>query len=411
MNILLIHQYFLEADDPGGSRFNEMTRIWTEKGHHVTVIAGMMHYNGALKKDKYKWKFFIKHNQNGVQVIRTHVSEKYNKNFLGRFWAYLTFMISSVFVGVFYLNKKFDLVLVTSPPLFVGITGFLISRVKKIPLVFEVRDLWPDAAIELGILKNKTLTKWAFALESFIYKKSSLINVLTPAFKEFIIEKKGVSANKVIVISNGADFHLTQDLYQNFDFTSLRNQLGWNDKFVIIYTGAHGVANHLEQVFEVAEQLKETNVLFVFFGMGMRKPFLLEEKERRKIENVKFYEPVSKKEVFKYILAADMGLCLFKKGDIFKTIYANKTFDYLACGKPILMGIDGASKAFIETAKAGTFFYPESTESFETAVKVYLNNPAKVKIEGLNGLLYVKKNYQREALAETYLKFMQQIVK
>jgi len=182
MNILLIHQYFLEEDDPGGSRWNEFTRIWTDQGHTVTVLGGMMHYNGHEKRAEYKGKYFVTKQQGAVNVLRCHVSEAYNKSFIGRLWGYFSFMFSALYAGLFKVKGKFDVVIVTSPPLFVGITGYLISRFKRIPFVFEVRDLWPESAIDTGVLTNKLIIRLAYWVEGFIYKRARLINVLTPAF-------------------------------------------------------------------------------------------------------------------------------------------------------------------------------------------------------------------------------------
>nr|MCU0394576.1 hypothetical protein [Chitinophagaceae bacterium] len=145
MKILLLHQYFLEEDDPGGSRWNEMTRTWTEMGHEVTVLGGMMHYNGHQKREEYKGIWFKKKQQGRVQVWRCHVSESYNRSYLGRLWGYFSFMFSSLWCGLFKLKGHHDVIVVTSPPLFVGISGYLISRIRRMPLVFEVRDLWPES--------------------------------------------------------------------------------------------------------------------------------------------------------------------------------------------------------------------------------------------------------------------------
>ena len=146
MRILLIHQAFLEKDEGGGSRFNEMTKMWSEQGHEITVLAGMVHYTTGKKNPKYKGKYTFKDEgfYENVDVIRCHVSESYNVSFLGRLWAYFSFVFSSVYAGLFKTRgKKFDAILVTSPPLFVGITAYILYLFKRIPFVFEIRDLWP----------------------------------------------------------------------------------------------------------------------------------------------------------------------------------------------------------------------------------------------------------------------------
>ena len=144
MRILLIHQYFLEDDDGGGSRWNEISRFWQAEGHEITVIAGMVHYMGH-RSAKYSGKHFLKEtNRDSVQVIRCHVSESYNKSFLGRLWAYFSFTFSSIWGGLRYTKGNYDVIVVTSPPLFVGITAYVLSLLKRTPFVFEIRDLWPE---------------------------------------------------------------------------------------------------------------------------------------------------------------------------------------------------------------------------------------------------------------------------
>jgi len=411
MNILLIHQYFLEEDDPGGSRWNEFSRIWTDQGHTVTVLGGMMHYNGKEKKPEYKGKYFVKKQQGEVTVHRCHVSEAYNKSFIGRLWGYFSFMFSAFYAGMFKAKGKFDVVIVTSPPLFVGATGYLISRLRRIPFVFEVRDLWPESAIDTGVLTNKLVIKLAYWVEAFIYRTATLINVLTPAFFNALRDKKGIATSKLIQISNAADFSLSEKLLLDFDRESFRRQHNLEGHFVITYVGAHGVANHLEQILDAGEALNDTNVLFLLIGQGMEKEKLVKMANERKIKNVRFLDSVPKAEVFRYILASEMGASVLKRVDTFKTVYSNKTFDYMSCKKPILMAIDGVSRELVEAAGAGVYVEPENTEEYNRIIRQYLNNPERLKTEGESGYKYAQENFDREVLANKYLEHLQQIAK
>lgn len=407
MRILLVHQYFLEKDDGGGSRFNEMTRVWEEQGHDITVLAGMVHYSTGKKRYIYKGKFILKDQYSKkITVLRCHVSEAYNVNFLGRLWAYFSFVFSSIYAGLFKAEGKFDVIVVTSPPLFVGITAYLLSRIKKMPLVFEVRDLWPESAIDTGVLKNKTIIKLAYWFEAFIYRKAQLINVLTPAFRDKLVNEKGVPADKVIFIPNAADFSISDKiLNSDFDRESFRKENGLDGKTVITYVGAHGVANHLIQVIDTAEIMQgKNNVLFQLIGSGMQKDMLKEEVTKRNLTNVKFVDPVPKTEVFKYILASDYGTSVLKKVDTFKTIYSNKTFDYMACKRPIFMVIDGVSRKLVEDAKCGVFVEPENPIGFAKQIELSENKNKNELIEqGESGYRYAKEHFDRDALAIKYL--------
>jgi glycosyltransferase involved in cell wall biosynthesis len=403
VRILLLHQYFLEENDPGGSRWNEMTKTWTSLGHEVTVIAGMVHANGLEKRAEYKGKYFVKKMQGQVKVQRTHVSESYNNGFMGRLWGYFSFMFSSVWAGLFKVKGKFDVVIVTSPPLFVGISGYLISRIKKSPMVFEIRDLWPESAIDTGVLSNKWIIKMAYSVEKFLYKEAKLINVLTPAFYNTLRDKKNISISKLIMIPNAADFSLSEDILTSFDRDLFRKQHSLEDYFVITYVGAHGVANHLEQILLAGKVLEDTNVLFLLIGQGMEKARLIKLAEKMKVKNVRFMDSVSKKEVFKFIIASEMGLSVLKNVDTFKTVYSNKTFDYMSCKKPILMAIDGVSRELIEASEAGAYVEPENVLEYNRIVREYMNCPKRLEVEGLNGYHFAKENFDREVLANKYL--------
>jgi glycosyltransferase involved in cell wall biosynthesis len=413
MRILLIHQYFLEKGDGGGSRFNEMTQVWANQGHDITVLAGMVHYTTGKKADRYKGKFTYKDEQfyDKVDVLRCHVSESYNVSFIGRLWAYFSFVFSSIYAGLFKTNQKYDIIVVTSPPLFVGITAYILSKLKRVPFVFEIRDLWPESAIDTGVLKSGIIIKFAYWFEKFIYKRAKLINVLTPAFRDKLINDKKIPAEKVIFIPNAADFTLAEKIQENFDATTFKKDLGLDDKFVITYVGAHGVANHLIQLVDAAEKLTDTNIVFQLIGAGMRKEALIEEAKKRNLSNIIFRDPVSKQEVFKYILASDAGASVLKKVDTFKTIYSNKTFDYMSCKRPILLAIDGVSRKLINDAKCGVYVEPENSDAIAKGAKeLACKSTIEIQQMGEDGYAYAKEYFDREDLAKKYVEKIKTIL-
>lgn len=414
MRILLLHQYFLEKNGGGGTRFNEMTKTWHSAGHEITVLGGMLDASGTKKWPQYKGKLFARVDHDGVEVIRCHVSEAYNVNFLGRLWGYFSFVFSSIWAGLFKTKGKYDVILVTSPPLFLGISAYILSRLKRTPYVFEVRDLWPESAVDTGVVTNKWIIKFAYWFEKFVYKKSRLINVLTPAFSDKLINNKNIPEEKVIFIPNAADFGIANELYaENFDAKAFKKNNGWEDNVIITYVGAHGVANHLIQVIETADLIKEKHpeVLFLLIGAGMQKEMLKDEVRKRALQNVVFKDQMPKKEVFKHIMASDFGASVLKKVDTFKTIYSNKTFDYMSCKKPILLAIDGVSRELVETAKCGTFVEPENPDDFAKKISHVLQ---KSKTEhdamGNNGYDYAMKHFDRTELAKTYVQLIEEKV-
>ena len=376
MEILLIHQYFLTPNGSGGSRFNEMTRLWAEKDHNTTVLSGMIYHNSGKKYPQFKGKLFEEEiHSDKVRVIRCHDSDGGQKNFISRLKVYFVFVLTSLWAGLFKTNRKFDIIIVSSPPLFVGITALIISIFSKVPFIFEIRDLWPESAIDTGVLKNRLLVNLSFKLEKLIYNQALAINVLTPAFKNVLVKSKGIPSNKIFCVSNGADFSISDNLLLTFKPDQFRIKLGIElETLLITYVGAHGVANGLDQVLNTAKILRNENVLFLLIGDGMMKSALIEKKEKENINNVRFIDPVSKIDALKHILSSDIGLSILIKNDTFKTVFSNKTFDYMSCKKATLMVIDGISKELIENSNSGTFVEPENSIDFAEKVSHYIIN-------------------------------------
>ena len=413
MKILLLHQYFLGKNQGGGSRFNEMTRIWADEGHSVTVIAGMRQFSDA-EYPNWKGKSFFheKDFYKNTDVYRCYVSDLSKKpGFFSRMWGYFSFVFSSTWVGLFKVKGEYDVMIVTSPPLFVAIPAYILSSVKRIPLIFEVRDLWPESAIDTGMISNPLLIKFSYWFEKTIYKKARLINVLTPAFREKLIEKKNIPAEKIIYIPNAADFSVAEKAAENFDAQKFRKEEGIDDKFVVTYIGAHGIANHLIQIIETAEKLQDTNVLFQLIGSGPTKTSLMEEAKARNLQNVRFVDRVDKPMAFKYILASDIGTSVLMKVDTFKTIYSNKTFDYMSCKKPILLAIDGVSRQLVvEEAKCGVFAEPENADDIAEKVRQFIRGDFDLKVLGENGYRHAREHFDREKLGLKYLSEMKRVL-
>jgi glycosyltransferase involved in cell wall biosynthesis len=408
MKILLIHQYFLGENDAGGSRFNQFVKYWVNKGHEVTIVAGTVHYATGKREDRYKGKWITKEKQSDkVNVVRTFVSESYNASFLGRIWAYLSFAISALTACLFVIRRH-DVLIVTSPPLFVGLTGILTSIIRRIPMLFEVRDLWPESAIDTGVLKNKFLIKAAFAVEKLSYGVAKKINVLTPAFKSALIEHKKVCPEKICYIPNGADLDIFQPGEKN---NWVREKYNLKGKFVISYLGAHGVANHLDYILDVAKEgLDYKEIVFLFIGDGMERNRLLERAMKENITNVQFILSQPKSKISDFCNASDVCTAVLKKVETFKTVYPNKVFDYMSCAKPIIIGIDGLARQLVEESNSGYYVDPENIEEFkQTILKLYYDKKLCNEL-GENGYNYVKKHFSRESLAEKYERELLQLL-
>ncbi len=175
---------------------------------------------------------------------------------------------------------------------------------------------------------------------------------------------KHIPEEKLIMIPNASDFAFSEELLATFDRDAFRKEMGFDGKFVIIYVGAHGIANHLQQLLAAGKALEDTNVLFLLIGQGMEKERLKQMSAEMNLNNIRFIDPVLKKEVFKYIIASEMGASVLKKVDAFKTVYSNKTFDYMCCKVPVLMAIDGVSRELVEEAQCGVYVEPENIDEY-----------------------------------------------
>ena len=407
MKIVLFHQYFLGKNDPGGSRWNEFTNFFSKKENiQVDVLAGNIHYATGKQVGDSVWsnKEMIDTN---VTLYRTWTYSGYNSNFIGRIIGYLSYTFSSLIKSI--RLKKPDVIVITSPSIFVGISAILLSKLKRVPFILEVRDLWPESAVATGVLNNKVLLNILYWLEYKLYKHSKKIVVLTPAFKENIENRFPEFINKIDIITNGADFSI---MNQNNRSNEIRSKYGWEDKTVFAYFGAHGVANDLLQVVEVANKLKENNnILFVLIGDGMQKKMLQDKVSEYSLDNLQFIDSVPKNEVVDYIHAVDICMAILKKTDTFKTVYPNKVFDYMSCKKPVLITIDGITKELIETANCGLYSEPGNLNEFKNTVEKYINMP-KSKLEdfGENGYSYVKEHFDREKLAIKYIKVIREVI-
>ncbi|MCW1929097.1 glycosyltransferase family 4 protein [Bhargavaea beijingensis] len=409
MEILILHQYFLGKEDPGGSRFNQFVKYWEEMGHEITVVAGTVHYATGKKEDRYKGKWVVKEPYSQkVEVVRTYVSEAYNKSFIGRLWGYFSFTLSSLWAILFHV-KKHDVMIVTSPPLFVGVTGVLAKWLKKTPLVFEIRDLWPESAIDTGVITNPLIIKMAYLVEKLSYKFANKINVLTPAFKQKLIENKGIKEEKITFIPNGADLDIFEPGPQD---NWVREQYGLDNQFVVTYMGAHGVANHLESLLETAKEFSnDERVTFVLIGDGMRKSALQQRANEERINNVLFIDSQPKHKIPDFCNASDICTAVLKKVDTFKTVYPNKVFDYMSCSKPVLLGIDGVARELIEKSGAGYYVDPENPKEFAAKIRELKKNTVLRERLGNNGLTFVRENFSREMLAKKYVDELQKVAK
>ncbi len=390
MHILLIHQAFAALDEPGGTRHHELARFLVSKGHKVTVIASPVSYltgkNSAPIAERNS-------GAGGITILRTYTYQALHKSFVHRVFAFFSFMVSSFFTGLGV--KNVDVVWGTSPPIFQGVTAWLLARLKGAKFLFEVRDLWPDFAIAVGVLKNPTLIKLSLWLEKFLYQRADQMMVNSPGY---VAHVTGRGARSVELIPNGADPGMFNPLDNGHPFRQ-KNHL--KNKFVVLYAGAHGISNDLTVVLDAAKLLEaDARIQFVFLGDGKEKANLQSYAADLGLKNVTFLPPVPKTEMAAALAGADACLAILKPIDEYKTTYPNKVFDYMAAGRPVVLAIDGVIREVVEAAGCGVFAQPGNPAALAEAVARLAANRDETLRMGLVGRTYLEAHFSREALAE-----------
>lgn len=397
MHILLIHQAFAALDEPGGTRHHELARHLVRQGHQVTVIASRVTYMTNAEQGKQPRKQI---DDLGVTIIRSATLPAIHRSFLWRVFSFLIFMVSSFINGLFV--RKVDLVWGTTPPLFQAPTAWLLARLKGVPFLLEVRDLWPAFAVAVGVLKNKLLIGLSEWLEQFLYRQADQVMVNSPGFIDHVTAR---GAKKVSLIPNGADLAMF-DPETNGETFRLRHHLG--NEFVVLYAGAHGLANDLDVVLDAAELLrKNLSICIVLLGAGKEKNRLQSEADQRGLRQVFFLTPVPKSEMGEALAAADACLAILQPIRMFQTTYPNKVFDYMAAGKPVILAIDGVIRQVVEDAEAGIAVPPGNPAALAAAIQELAANPEKCRTMGKNGRAAIENQFSRTDLAETLTRLLE----
>ena len=392
MHILLIHQAFAALDEPGGTRHHELARHLRRQGHQVTIIASPISYLTGTDKGGRKRK---QTDDLGVTIIRSYTLPALHRSFIWRVVSFLSFMISSFINGLFV--RKVDLVWGTTPPIFQGPTAWLLARLKGVPFLLEVRDLWPAFAVAVGVLKNEFLISLSEWLERFLYRHADRVIVNSPGFIGHV-EARG--AEKVALIPNGSDPEMFNPRSTGAAF---REKHSLTDRFVVLYAGAHGMSNDLAVVLDAAALLKETeSIRIVLLGSGKEKSRLVSEAQSRNLENVLFLPPVPKLEMREALAAADACLAILKPIEMYKTTYPNKVFDYMAAGRPVVLAIDGVIRQVVEKANAGVYVPPGDPEALAAAIRELAGNPEKCRNMGQNGRKMIETRFSRVELADKF---------
>ena len=344
MHILYIHQHFATPSGSTGTRSYEFARRWIKAGHQVTMLTG--HYDiGGLELGKGLIQEQI---IDGIRVIIVGIKYSNEQSFSRRIISFLCFIILSIYAAL--KTKGVDVIYATSTPLTVGIPALAAKWFQRIPFVFEVRDQWPEIPMELGIVKNRFLIRVLLWLERLIYENSEAIVALSPGMAEGVRDITG-PVKSITTIPNSCD----TDLFRpDVDGSITRKEYGWGDKLVFLHAGAMGKANGLKFVVDAAERLKdERDITFALIGDGSQKGILIKKIEQLELNNVEILEPIPKAQLSRLFAACDVSMVVVANFSIMEHNSANKFFDSLSAGKPVLLNYSGWQRKILEDNAAG----------------------------------------------------------
>jgi glycosyltransferase involved in cell wall biosynthesis len=366
MHILFLTDNFPPEVNAPASRTFEHAREWVLAGHQVTVITCAPNFPEGKVYAGYKNRCWQSSYYHGIRLIRVWSYITANQGFLKRILDYLSFMGAASLAGL--LVRKVDVVIGTSPQFFTVCAAYLVGKFKRIPYVFELRDIWPESITAVGAMQNSRVINYLKKLELFLYQRASLIIPVTESFKHYLVNL-GIAADKITVVSNGVDLLAFQPRPRDEE---LALQLGLAGKFVLGYIGTHGMAHGLEIILNVAEQVAQLadgdRYRFLFLGNGSCKADLLELARKKQLHNVLFVDSVAKNEVSKYWSLLDVAIIHLRNLELFTKVIPSKLFECMGMGIPVLHGVAGESASIVEQEQVGLVFSAEDEASLLMAI-------------------------------------------
>ncbi|MGB8117072.1 MAG: glycosyltransferase family 4 protein [Candidatus Sulfotelmatobacter sp.] len=407
MKILYISQYFPPEMGAPAARAAEMSRHWANAGHEVTVLTGFPNHPTGVVPNEYRKKFrrlVAREQVDEVNLIRTWLLPFPNRKAYERILNYISFAVSAALTGL-ALSRP-DVVIATSPQLLVGLSGWWLAEWKRVPFVFEVRDLWPESLAAVGMGRaDSSLHRMLGKTADFLYRLADRIVVVAPAFEEHLVEHWQVPRDKIAVIENGADTHL----FTPGTEPALQTELGVENKFVVSYIGTIGMAHGLETVLEAAAILQSTSpeIAFLVVGEGSEKERLITHARQRKLTNLQFLDQQPRQKIPAYIRASNLCLVPLKKTELFKTVIPSKMLEFMSCARPVLLGVDGQARAILEEAGAGISIEPQNAAALANAIRHLAANPQECEQMGQNGREFVLRKFSRSYTSDKYIRMLE----
>ena len=358
MHILFLTDNFPPEVNAPASRTFEHCHEWVKAGHQVTVITCVPNFPRGRVYKGYRNRLWQTEVMDSIRVIRVWTYIAANRGFIKRILDYVSYMVSAT-IGSFFVRKP-DLVVATSPPLFTAMAGCMVGGMRRIPFIFELRDMWPESIKAVGAMDDSLAIRFFEKIEILLYRKAAKIVSVTESFKNILIQRE-IDPNKIEVVTNGVDLSRFSPMPKD---KNLVREYGLENKFVAGYIGTHGMAHNLETILDAADQIRKTDggndFRFIFLGDGAKKKALVEQAMRMKLDNVIFVDSVPKEEVVRYWSLLDVSIIHLKKTPLFTTVIPSKLFECMGMGIPILHGVAGESAEIIEREECGLVFEPEN---------------------------------------------------
>jgi len=403
MKLLLIHQAFQTESGAGGTRHFEFGKQFVKAGNEFVVVASNLSYMDAKRiRDEERSKII-----DGVEVVRARTPHFIHKGYFWRSVAHFMYMIGTF--GIAILERNVDLIMGTSPSLFQATSAAFVALLRRKPFLLEIRDLWPDFAIDMGILNSRFLIIMARRVESFIYWRADHILVNSPAYVEYMLNR-GINREKVSLIPNGVDPAMFDAQGEG---TCIRKEFGLEDCFVVTYAGAIGRANDIPTIVRAAERLtfSDPKIRFLIVGGGKVQDEIRQLIAVKNLSNVLMAGTRPKSEMSQILAASDVCVATLLNIPMFKTVYPNKIFDYMAAGKPIALGIDGVIREVVEKSECGLFFKPGDDQQLAETIMWMKKEFDEAKKMGIRGRHYVAKHFNRHVHSAEFLTLAQSLVK
>jgi len=394
MKILFITDNFPPEVNAPATRSYEHIKEWIkDKDIEVSVLTCFPNFPHGKVYDGYQNKLYQKEQIDGIEVIRVWSYITKNKGFVKRTLDYVSFGVSSFVAGLFC---KYDIIIATSPQFFTTWSAYGLSKIKRKPWIFELRDLWPESIKTVGAMNDGKMIRFLEKIELGLYKDATKVISVTNSFKSNLISR-GINADKIEVITNGSNLEL---FYPREKDQELIKALSLADKFIVGYIGTHGMAHSLDFIVRSISKIDD-DIHFLFVGDGAMKEEIVKIAKELNLSNITFLDPIKKEEVPRYLSICDVSLAPLKKSDTFKTVIPSKIFEASAMQKPTLLGVEGESQQIIETYNAGVCFEPENERDFID--KLYLLKDKKSYQEYQQGCDRLAKDFDRKNLAQKML--------